>query len=75
MGVPPIEPRMEEWKDVSRNRINCGQIRSLERIASFACQGKIRRFIRTTVLFRNNVFDLKPKGNAVLRNSAILAAP
>lgn len=66
-------PGMEEWRDLSRLRVDSGQVRPLPKIAAVARQRQILWIIGSTVLFCDNVLDVMPHFAVLLAQPTVFA--
>lgn len=75
MVVPHLLTRVEERYDLSRFRVNAGEISALVRVASVAGQRKVCRVVIAAMLARNDMLDLEARKRQVfLLEPTILAA-
>jgi hypothetical protein len=61
---PGVVPRVKQPDELTRSRIDSGNVRSLEAVAVSASQSEIGLDSLTPVLFGNNVIDLKRQRKA-----------
>lgn len=74
MCIPPIATRVKQQSDVSRQRIDPGQIRAFVQIAALAGDCQILSIFGATVLSWDDMFDVVSERGVSLRKQAILAA-
>lgn len=73
VGGPFVASGMEELYDGSRCGIDPCKVGSLVQVAVMAGEGKVRGCIRTTVLFRSDVFDMEgSEGRVLFRKKTVL---
>jgi hypothetical protein len=71
---PPIAPRVKEPRDLSRLRIDSGEVRSLTKIAAVARERQIFCPIGSAVLLCDDVLDMMLQFAVLLVQPAVLAA-
>ena len=70
---PPVQARMEQSRDLVGEGVDTGKVGPLLQIAAMAGQCQVSRFIRATMLFGDDVFDVVRKVAVLLSQQAVLA--
>jgi hypothetical protein len=69
---PEVSPRMKEHDNLTAERIDACQVRTLVPIAVVASQSEIARFVSTAMLPRHNVLDMVRRVKILVGKQAIL---
>ena len=64
-------PRIKQWNNLARNRIDTGQVRAFPEIAAVTGKGQVAGSVGPTMLPGYDVLDVMRKGRTILRKQAI----
>lgn len=74
MPRPAVSSRVEQAGELSCLRVNAGKVGAFVEVAAETGIGKIAEFVSTTMLFGDDMFNLKRREDMGIRKLAVFAS-